>query len=223
MGIFDDLLRSALGAEAREPEGQSRGLLEGLLDMLQDPGTGGVEGLARNFESRGLGAEAASWIGTGANRSISPAQLIEALGAGRVDALGRRAGLGGGAAAAAIAAILPALIDKLTPDGRAPEPGRMRDLGGSILGSGAPRPRPDFSNVQAGASSTARPPAPPAPPERWYTVEAGDSLSKIAKRYYGDAQQWRRIYDANREAVKDPDLIHPGQKLRIPDAAQKRD
>lgn len=53
-------------------------------------------------------------------------------------------------------------------------------------------------------------------------MASGDSLSKIAKRYYGDAQQWRRIYDANREEVKDPDLIHPGQRLRIPDAAQKR-
>jgi uncharacterized protein YidB (DUF937 family) len=212
-----DAGEAALGHLRRPPAVQSRGLLEGLPDLIQDPATGGVDGLARSFESRGLGAEAASWIGTGANRSISPAQLIEALGAGRVDALGRRAGLGGGAAA--IAAILPALIDKLTPDGRAPEPARMRDLGGSILSRGAPH-RADFSNVRSGASSTA---PPPAPPEQSYTVVAGDSLSKIAKRYYGDAQQWRRIYDANREEVKDPDLIHPGQKLRIPDVSQKRD
>jgi nucleoid-associated protein YgaU len=222
MGLFDELLKSAIGGEAREPEQQSRGLLEGLLELLQDPATGGVSGLAQSFEKKGLGAEATSWIGTGANRSISPGQLVEALGASRVDALGRRAGLGGGSAAAAIAAILPALIDKLTPDGRAPEPARIRELGGSVLASAAPAaPRKaDFSNVKAGSSSTA---PPPAPQEQWYTVTAGDSLSKIAKRYYGDAQQWRRIYDANREQVKNPDLIHPGQKLRIPDAAQKRD
>ena len=50
----------------------------------------------------------------------------------------------------------------------------------------------------------------------------GDSLSKIAKQFYGDAQEWRRIYDANREQVKNPDLIQPGWKLRIPDSAQKR-
>ena len=45
---------------------------------------------------------------------------------------------------------------------------------------------------------------------------AGDSLSKIAKRLYGDANQWKRIFEANRDRIKDPDLIQPGWKLRIP-------
>ena len=49
-----------------------------------------------------------------------------------------------------------------------------------------------------------------------YTVQAGDSLSKIAKREYGDANAWNRIYEANRDIIKDPDLIHPGQHLVIP-------
>jgi nucleoid-associated protein YgaU len=76
------------------------------------------------------------------------------------------------------------------------------------------KPRPDFSNVKSGSSSTAPPPA--APPDERYTVVAGDSLSKIAKKYYGDASQWRRIYDANREQIANPDLIQPGWKLVIP-------
>jgi nucleoid-associated protein YgaU len=78
------------------------------------------------------------------------------------------------------------------------------------------KPRPDFSNVKAGASSTA--PAPAAPPARTYTVAAGDSLSKIAKSVYGDANAWRRIYEANKDQIKNPDLIHPGQVLEIPAA-----
>lgn len=221
MGLFGDLLKVAVGDEAREPEQQSRRLLEGLLDLLQDPATGGVEGFARSLESKGLAAETRSWIGTGTNRSISPEQLLAALGPSRVDALGRRAGLGGASAAAAIAALLPTLIDKLTPDGRPPQPERIPEIGRSVLASAGPAApqRADFSNVQAGSSSTA--PA-PAPQEQWHTVAKGDSLSKIAKRYYGDAQQWRLIYDANREQVKDPDLIQPGWKLRIPASAQKR-
>ena len=53
--------------------------------------------------------------------------------------------------------------------------------------------KPDFSDVQSGGSSTA-PRAPDAPSaETTYTVVAGDSLSKIAKQHYGDANQWRRI------------------------------
>jgi len=78
------------------------------------------------------------------------------------------------------------------------------------------KPRPDFSDVQSGGSSTA--PKPAAPPEQTYTVVAGDSLSKIAKRLYGDANQWRRIFEANRDQIQNPDLIKPGQKLKIPAA-----
>ena len=79
------------------------------------------------------------------------------------------------------------------------------------------KPRPDFSDVKSGGSSTApKPAAPAAPAEQTYTVVAGDSLSKIAKRLYGDANQWRRIFEANRDQIKNPDLIKPGQKLKIP-------
>ncbi len=79
-------------------------------------------------------------------------------------------------------------------------------------------PKADFSNVQGGSSSTAPAPARPLPTPagKTYTVVAGDSLSKIAKREYGDANAWNRIYEANRDIVKDPDLIYPGQTLKIP-------
>jgi nucleoid-associated protein YgaU len=75
-------------------------------------------------------------------------------------------------------------------------------------------PMPDFSDVQSGASSTA-----PAGQVQIYEVKSGDSLSKIAKRVYGDAQAWRRIFDANLDVIKDPDKIYPGQKLKIPPKA----
>lgn len=50
----------------------------------------------------------------------------------------------------------------------------------------------------------------------FYIVKPGDSLSKIAKNYYGNAMKYPEIFEANREVIKDPDLIYPGQKLRIP-------
>lgn len=77
--------------------------------------------------------------------------------------------------------------------------------------------KPDFSNVKSGSSSTAPSPAvSTGGASRTYTVVAGDSLSKIAKREYGDAQKWKVIFEANRHLIKDPDLIHPGQTLEIP-------
>ena len=66
---------------------------------------------------------------------------------------------------------------------------------------------PDFSNVESGSSSTAT---------KIYEVVSGDSLSKIAKREYGNANEWKRIFEANQDVLKDPDKIFPGQKLKIP-------
>ena len=74
----------------------------------------------------------------------------------------------------------------------------------------------DFSNVQSGSSSTAPAPRPREVEVRTYTVVAGDSLSKIAQREYGDASKWRAIHQANRETIENPDLIHPGQVLVLP-------
>jgi nucleoid-associated protein YgaU len=71
---------------------------------------------------------------------------------------------------------------------------------------------PDFSDVQGGASST----APAAEVYETYEVKSGDSLSKIAKHYYGSGNAWKTIFEANTDILKDPNKIFPGQKLKIP-------
>lgn len=70
----------------------------------------------------------------------------------------------------------------------------------------------DFSDVESGSSSTA------PTVSQTYIVKPGDSLSKIARRFYGDANQWKKIHAANRDAIPNPDLIHPGLQLTIPGA-----
>lgn len=52
--------------------------------------------------------------------------------------------------------------------------------------------------------------------QRVYVVKSGDSLSKIAKEVYGEAKRWPEIFEANKDQIKDPNLIHPGQELKIP-------
>jgi len=54
------------------------------------------------------------------------------------------------------------------------------------------------------------------PESKFYTVKKGDYLSKIAKEVYGDASKYNVIFEANKPMLKDPDLIYPGQVLRIP-------
>lgn len=53
--------------------------------------------------------------------------------------------------------------------------------------------------------------------QRRYTVQAGDTLSKISRQFYGDSNQYMRIFEANRDILKDPNKIQPGQELKIPE------
>ena len=82
-----------------------------------------------------------------------------------------------------------------------------------------PESKPDFSNVSSGGSSTAPPVSQStgtSGSRKTYVVVKGDSLSKIAKLEYGDANKWRTIFEANKDLINDPDLIYPGQELTIP-------
>ena len=90
---------------------------------------------------------------------------------------------------------------------------------------------PDFSHVTGGVTSTETPIGAGAASggmgsaggEGWesktYTVQKGDNLSKIAKEFYGNANKYQQIFEANKPMLKDPDKIYPGQVLRIPPAA----
>lgn len=54
--------------------------------------------------------------------------------------------------------------------------------------------------------------------ERTYTIESGDTLSKIAKEHLGHASAWRDIFEANRDVIENPDRIFPGQVIKLPPA-----
>jgi len=80
---------------------------------------------------------------------------------------------------------------------------------------------PNFSDLIAdiqapAAAAAAAGGAPSIPTARTYTVQAGDSLSKISKQFYGDANKYMKIFEANKDKLADPDKIKPGQELVIP-------
>lgn len=70
--------------------------------------------------------------------------------------------------------------------------------------------------VNKPAENVQRPSQPASAPAREYTIQPGDSLSKIAKRHYGNPGDWQKIYQANKDKIKDPNMIYPGQKITIP-------
>jgi nucleoid-associated protein YgaU len=69
--------------------------------------------------------------------------------------------------------------------------------------------RPSGPQAQSSASG-------PTQTQRDYTIQPGDSLSKIARKYYGNPADWQKIYQANKDKIKDPNMIYPGQKIIIP-------
>lgn len=83
--------------------------------------------------------------------------------------------------------------------------GSVGDVGGAAQGASAPAP------AAASASSAGS-----TPLGHGYTVQPGDSLSKISKKLYGDSNRWKEIWEANRAKIPNPDLIHPGLELQIP-------
>src|SRR5246127_5032491 len=80
---------------------------------------------------------------------------------------------------------------------------------------------PNFSDLIAdiqapAAAAAAAGGAPSTPVSRTYTVQGGDSLSKISKQFYGDANKYMKIFEANKDKLADPDKIKAGQELVIP-------
>lgn len=233
MGLLEEITGAVLRSGSSTSGDQTSALVRSVLESLGgDDQDAGIDGLSRRFQQGGLADVFSSWVGTGSNQSIGPDILSQILKGHPVEQAPQRAGLGGAAGAAILAQLLPVLIDKLTPNGQVPERSQLRDVSGQLArGDEAPfarpelafmtssgKPKPDFSNVQSGASSPAPSPAAPKPAEaRTYTVAAGDNLSKIAKHLYGDANKWNEIFEANKDTIGNPDRIKVGQVLRLPE------
>ena len=108
MGLFDGLIGGLVGAEMAT-------VVNGLIQRH-----GGIQGIVDQFEKQGLGATVQSWIGNGPNQSITAEQIHQALGAEGLKDLAAKAGLSTQDLAAKLSAILPQVIDKMTPDGKVP-------------------------------------------------------------------------------------------------------
>lgn len=88
--------------------------------------------------------------------------------------------------------------------------------GFDLLVSIALRQYKDYGTKEAVGVSFVQPRPAPAPQTTKYTVVSGDCLWSIAKKFYGDGNEWPKIYEANEDQISDPNLIYPGQVFVIP-------
>jgi uncharacterized protein YidB (DUF937 family) len=95
-------------------------------------GGSGLEGLLRQFQAAGLGQQADSWIGTGPNMAVSADDLKRVFGHDELSQIAARAGVGEDEAAGGLAALLPELVDRLTPQGQMPAQGEADDALSSL-------------------------------------------------------------------------------------------
>jgi nucleoid-associated protein YgaU len=101
-----------------------------------------------------------------------------------------------------------------------PEKPDFSNVQGSVKSTEQIKPKADFGNVQSKVSSTEQivggGGGSGGGMQQSYTVAKGDTLSHIAKHFYGKASHWHAIFEANRDQLDDPDKIFPGQVLKIP-------
>jgi uncharacterized protein YidB (DUF937 family) len=124
MGFWDEVVKvtsTVAGAAGGSPTpvapAMSASLVQEAVGLLTESGSGGLPGLVKQFQSQGLGHVIGSWVGSGENLPISGAQLQSVLGGPRLAQVAQRLGMPPETAAATLAAVLPAVVDRLTPQG----------------------------------------------------------------------------------------------------------
>ena len=128
MGLLDSV-KSVLGGGSgnKQPD-----LMSTVLNLVGGQ-KGGLSGLVQQFAAKGLGDVAQSWVSTGKNLPISPAQLQSVLGSDVVKGLASKLGMDSNALAGQLSNLLPQAVDKLTPEGKIPE-GDIMKTGMNLLG-----------------------------------------------------------------------------------------
>lgn len=131
MSLFDKV--SQVAGLSGTGLGGNPALMQGVLQMIGAAGSGGgLTNIVQGFQQQGLGDLVSSWVGTGQNLPISPEQVQQGLGAGRVQQLAQSAGLTESAATSALAGLLPTVIDRLTPNGAMPQSDQLQQLLASV-------------------------------------------------------------------------------------------
>lgn len=131
MGLLD-LAGQFLGGGQGGGDSKAQ-LLNAVVGMIQNQ-PGGLQGLLGKLQGSGLGDQVASWVGTGENLPLGADQLHQALGSEQVAAIAQQAGIPAEQATGGLAAMLPDIINHLTPNGQVPQENDLQPGLGGLLG-----------------------------------------------------------------------------------------
>jgi uncharacterized protein YidB (DUF937 family) len=129
MGLFDQVVGAIAGGQAAG----NNALLENLMQLINNPQTGGLAGLVKSFHKGGLGEIVNSWVSTGQNLPISAEQIRSVLGGSSLQGLAEQLGVSPEQASGSLAELLPQVVDHLTPNGQVPEGGDLLTQGLDLL------------------------------------------------------------------------------------------
>ena len=132
MGLFDQVA----GALAASQSGGNGNLLATIMQLVNDPKHGGLQGLVQSFQQGGLGEIVNSWVSTGHNLPISAEQITSVLGGSSLQDIAAKLGVSPDQAAGSLAEILPQAVDTLTPNGQIPQGGDLLAQGLDMLKKG---------------------------------------------------------------------------------------
>ena len=133
MGLLDSLTKNAdLFGEASSLVKQNPDLIKAAAALFSREdntvgGGGGIEGILAALDSSGLNDLVSSWVGSGANQSISADQLSDVLGGDTLSQFAGQAGIDASAAGGVLASLLPSLVDQLSPEGKLPDSDSLQD------------------------------------------------------------------------------------------------
>lgn len=130
------LLDQALGALGGGQSGDNSALLQTVMQLVNNPQNGGLEGLIQSFQQGGLGEIVNSWVSTGLNLMVSAEQIQSVLGGSSLAGLAAQLGVSPEQASGSLADMLPQLIDQLTPNGQMPQGGDLLTQGLGMLKKG---------------------------------------------------------------------------------------
>ena len=135
MSLLDSITSQVTGALGGQNAAGGADWMGVIGNLINNPQTGGLQGLIQSFKDKGLGGVVSSWVGAGENLPISSEQLTSVLGQSNLQEMAQKVGLPVEGLTEKLTSLLPQVVNQLTPTGSVPEEGDLLSKGMGMLSS----------------------------------------------------------------------------------------